>query len=134
MADLEIQKGGFSHWRARSVSQILWLSRPLPVTLEARTEPYSGKFSLVQIFAEKRADSSEEIFAVFIFRGCGTLWPHPYQLMAMPHMRNGTERQSEEASLCNNGLIFLLCGGFRNYDGIKTATAGEKQARWIQHC
>ena len=36
--------------------------------------PYSGKFSLVQIFAEKRPDSSEEIFAVFIFadaRRCG---------------------------------------------------------------
>ena len=29
--------------------------------------PYSGKFSLVQIFAEKRPESSEEIFAVFIF-------------------------------------------------------------------
>ena len=29
--------------------------------------PYSGKFSLVQIFAEKRPDSSEEIFAVFIW-------------------------------------------------------------------
>ena len=33
--------------------------------------PYSGKFSLVQIFAEKRADSSEEIFAVFIFGDAG---------------------------------------------------------------
>ena len=32
--------------------------------------------------------------------------------MATPHMRNGTERRNEEASLCNNGLIFLLCGGF----------------------
>ena len=29
--------------------------------------PYSRKFSLVQIFAEKHPDSSEEIFAVFIF-------------------------------------------------------------------
>ena len=33
--------------------------------------PYSGKFSLVQIFAEKRPDSSEEIFAVFIFADAG---------------------------------------------------------------
>ena len=33
--------------------------------------PYSGKFSLVQIFAEKRPDSSEEIFAVFIFVDAG---------------------------------------------------------------
>ena len=65
-------------------------------------------------------------FRGFYFRGCGTLWPHPYQLMATPHMRNGTERRSEEAGPCNNGLIFLLCGGFRNYEGIKTAAAGEK--------
>ena len=47
---------------------------------------------------------------------------------------NGTERRSEEVSLCNNSLIFLLCGGFRNYESIKTAVAGEKPARWIQHC
>ena len=33
--------------------------------------PYSGKFSLVQIFAEKGPDSSEEIFAVFIFADAG---------------------------------------------------------------
>ena len=33
--------------------------------------PYSGKFSLVQIFAEKRPDSSEEIFTVFIFADAG---------------------------------------------------------------
>ena len=33
--------------------------------------PYSGKFSLVQIFAENRPDSSEEIFAVFIFADGG---------------------------------------------------------------
>ena len=31
--------------------------------------PYRKKFSLVQIFSEKHPDSSEEIFAVFIFRG-----------------------------------------------------------------
>ena len=29
--------------------------------------PYSGKFSLVQNFAEMRPDPSEEIFVVFIF-------------------------------------------------------------------
>ena len=32
---------------------------------------YSGKFSLVQIFAEKRPDSPEKIFAVFIFADVG---------------------------------------------------------------
>ena len=35
------------------------------------TIPYSGKISLVQIFAEKRPDCSEEIFAVFIFADVG---------------------------------------------------------------
>ena len=45
-----------------------------------------------------------------------------------------TEWRSEETSLCNNGPIFLLCGGFRNNEGIKTAAAGEKPAHWIQHC
>ena len=44
------------------------------------------KFSLVQIFAEKRPGSSEEIFAVFIFAECGLLWPHPYRLMR--HLRS----------------------------------------------
>ena len=33
--------------------------------------PYSGKFSLVQIFTEKGPDSSEEIFTVFIFVDAG---------------------------------------------------------------
>ena len=62
-----------------------------------------------------------------------SLVPRPRTKLT-PHMRNGTERRNEEASLCNNGLIFILCGGIRNYDGIKTAAVGEKQARWIQHC
>ena len=35
--------------------------------------PYSGKFSLVQIFAEKRPDSSEDIFTVYIFAERGTI-------------------------------------------------------------
>ena len=46
--------------------------------------PYSGKFSLVQIFTEKGPDSSEEIFAVFIFADAGhsghtptSWWPRP---------------------------------------------------------
>ena len=40
-------------------------------TIHNKLLPYSGKFSLVQIFAEKRPDSSEEIFAVFIFADAG---------------------------------------------------------------
>ena len=53
----------------------------------------------MQIFTEKRADSSEEIFVVFIFADAGPSGHtrYPSQLMAMPHMQNGTERQSEEA-------------------------------------
>ena len=37
------------------------------------TVPYSGKFSLVYIFAEKGPGSSEEIFVVIIFAEHGTL-------------------------------------------------------------
>ena len=43
------------------------------LTVAAIQVAYSGKFSLVQIFAEKRPDSSEEIFAVFIFAEWETL-------------------------------------------------------------
>ena len=35
-----------------------------------------------------------------------------------------SEWQSEEASFCNNGLVFLLCGGLCNYEIIKTAALG----------
>ena len=41
------------------------------VSIDIVSIPYSGKFSLVQIFAEKRPDSPEEIFAVFIFADAG---------------------------------------------------------------
>ena len=97
--------------------------------------PYSGKFLLLQIFAKKRPDSSEETFAVSIFADVGHSGHTPIswcpRLICEP---KNTERQSEETSLCNNGPSFLLCGGFHNNEGIKTAAAGEKLARWIQHC
>ena len=49
--------------------------------------------------------------------------------MASPHMR--TEKTtSKEASLCNNSLVFLLCGGLRNYESIRTVAVGEKLACW----
>ena len=51
-----------------------------------------------------------------------------------PHVNqwNDTEQWSEEASLCNNSLVFLLCGGLRNYESIKTAAIGENLACWIE--
>ena len=42
------------------------------------------------------------------------------------HWRNDTERRSKEASLCNNVLVFFLCGGLCNYQSIKTAAVGRK--------
>ena len=42
------------------------------------------------------------------------------------HWRNDTERRSKEASLCNNVLVFFLCGGLCNYQSIKTAAMGRK--------
>ena len=64
------------------------------------------------------------------------LWPHPYQLIATPHMR------TEETTLNDKAKIKLvqqqpnlpLCGGLRNYEGIKTAATSMKPACWIQHC
>ena len=46
--------------------------------------------------------------------------------------RNYTELQSEEANLYNNGLVFLFFGELHNYEGIKTAAAGEKLACWTE--
>ena len=74
--------------------------------------PYGRKFLLVQSFVKIRPDSSEEIFAVFIFteQMCDALTtPLPADGYT-PHAnrrQNNTERRSEEASLCNNGLVFL---------------------------
>ena len=63
--------------------------------------PYSGKFSLVQIFAEKRRVQTRLFRRNFrgfqYFRGCGTLWPHLYQLMATPHMRTEETTLNDEA-------------------------------------
>ena len=73
--------------------------------------PYSGKFLLVQNFVKLCQDSSEA--------------PHANQ-------RNDTEWWSKEASLCNNDLLFLLCGGLRNYKSIRTAIMGEKLAFWTE--
>ena len=92
----------------------------------------AGNFRWCQ-FSRKSVQTLQKKFSRFLFSRMRALWPRPYQLTATPHMRNGTERRSEKASLCNNGLIFL-CGGFRNYEGTRTAAAGEKPARWIQHC
>ena len=49
----------------------------------------------------------------------------------VPHVnqKNDIERRSEEASLCNNGLVFLCVRrGLRNYESIRTAAVDEKLA------
>ena len=96
--------------------------------------PYSGKFSLVQNFVEMRPDSSEEILRLlFLWNRCVTLWPHPYQLTATHTCKvkeQDKERQSEEASLYNNGPVFLLCGALCSYKSIKTAATSKKLACW----
>ena len=94
-----------------------------------RTSSYriAGNFRWYE-FSRKSVQTLQKKFSRFLFSRMRDLWPHSYQLMVTPHMRNGTERRSD------NGLIFLLYRGFRNYEVIKTAAAGEKPARWIQHC
>ena len=51
VADLEIQKGGLSHWR-EARSQIFGLPRPLSVTLEVRTEATLGLIKCLEISKE----------------------------------------------------------------------------------
>ena len=84
-------------------------------------------FSLVHNFAEIiRPESSEEILAIFIFDEF-VMPPLPVDGHAPhTHWRNDTERRSKEASLCNNVLVFFLCGGLCNYQSIKTAAVGRK--------
>ena len=81
----------------------------------------------MQNFAEIiHPESSEEILAVFIFDEF-VMPPLPVDGHAPhTHWRNDTERQSKEASLCNNVLVFFLCGGLCNYQSIKTAAMGRK--------
>ena len=83
---------------------------------------YSTKLSLVQNFVEMRPDSSEEIFAFFfVEQMLDTLTtPLPADCHT-PHVnqRKDNEQRSEEANLCNNGLVFLLCGGLRKYESVK---------------
>ena len=100
--------------------------------------PYSGKFFLVQNFTKLHQTLQKKIFTVFIFIFMEQMLhalttPLPVDGHA-PHanQRNDTERWSEEASLCNNNLLFLLCGGLRNYESIRTAAVGEKLAFWTE--
>ena len=63
-----------------------------------------------------RPDSSEEIFAVIIFadRMHDVLIPLPVDAH-VPYVnqkKNNTEPQSNEASSCNNGLVFFCVEAF----------------------
>ena len=71
---------------------------------------YSGKFSLVQIFAEMRSYSSEEIFAVFTFaERKSDAMTTPYQMMTTPHMhvypRNDTEHDKAKQACATTVVI-----------------------------
>ena len=57
-------------------------------------------------------------FLRFLFsrNKCVMLWPHPYQLMATPHVR------TEETTLNDEPMKQeSLCGDLRNYESIRTA-------------
>ena len=75
----------------------------------------TGKFSLMQTFAQMHPGSSEEIFTVFIFAE----WMHdalttPLPIDGYASLANQTNIEwcSEEARLCNNGLVFLYVETF----------------------
>ena len=77
-------------------------------TLWSKQLPYSSWCK----FSRKCVCTLQKKFTQFLFslNKSMMLWPHPYQMMDTPHMhvyqRNDTEQRSE-ASLCNNGLLFL---------------------------
>jgi len=79
-------------------------------------------------------DSPEEIFAVFIFveRMCNALTT-PYIPVdghtPWANRRNDTKWRSEEASLYNNGLVFLLCGEICCYKSFRTAAVEGKSLK-----
>ena len=61
--------------------------------------------------SQKCIQTLQRKFSWFLFlRKCVTLWPHPYSYYHVPHgnRRNDTERQSEEASMYNNALVFFF--------------------------
>ena len=60
-------------WSSLTLAPIIYGVYSSNVGCSIDNTAYSGKFTLVQIFAEKRPDSSEEIFAVFIFAERWTL-------------------------------------------------------------
>ena len=91
--------------------------------------PYSRKFSLVQNFTEMRPDFPEKTFMVFIFAEQMCNADHTLSVdghAPRVNQRNDTERWSKEASLCNNGLVFLLCGGLCFYESIRTTAVDGK--------
>ena len=85
--------------------------------------PYGRKFSTVQNFVVMPPELSEEIVAAFIFmeQTCNT------QTTPLQHANLAT-RRNKEVSLCNNGWVFLLCGGHHVYKNMWTATMGKKLA------
>ena len=91
---------------------------------------YSQNFSLVQTFAEMCPDFSKEVFTVWIFA------EQMHDFLTTPLPVDGhaphAKWQNEEANLCNNGLVFLLCAGLHNYENIRTAIVGKKLACWTE--
>lgn len=82
---------------------------------------------------EMSPDPPDELFTVYIFEEQRDTLATPLPAEGHAKRRNGTKRQSKEASLYNNGLVLLLCGGYRNYESIKTAATGKKLA-CLTHC
>ena len=62
------------------------------------------------------------------------LWPHPYQLIATSHMRTEEMTLNDEAKkLVQQRPNLPFAWRPSQYEGIKTATAGEKPGCWIQY-
>ena len=103
----------------------------LPVAKANRNYCIAGNFHWCKIWC-KCLKTPQKKFLWFIFfaeQMCEALTTTlPVDGHAQHANRRNNTEQSEEASLCENGLVFLLCGGLRNYESIKTVTLGEKLA------
>ena len=104
--------------------------------------PTTGNFRWCK-FLRKFIRTLQKNFLRFYFckmkAWCSDHIPHPYQMMSTSHSTYTEEtEQRSKASLCNNGLLFLLRGGLYNYESIKTACRrGRKTGLLngrIQHC
>ena len=97
VADLEIQKGGFSHWRDTR-PQIFGLPRPHSVTLEVRTEYLEATVGLVKCLEINK----ELIRECVTMPGCCCCMPllHNHLIDSCSYVRKNTLLAAKWGCIC----------------------------------